>query len=732
MRRSKTLLLVCTVFFLLICFSCTEKTSAQSSSAEKLVNVLPDDVLGFVTTSGGDALKADFEKTILGRMMNDQGVRTFYDSVKNELLPKLRQEMGDNDSKAFDTVKEFAGLIANRPVIIGAAQKKTQQGPPIYGFAILDAGQRKEKIASALTSLEAMADEGDIDEVKIGSYNLHGPGDADDVPGYWGWIGNYLVFAINDGEGLAVKNLQGNSNRPVPNYLQKVPNSGDALAVYLNFEKVIDLISSIAKMEGGEEEFANVKLFMNELGISSMKTLSWRVGFEGSNLIMDDFLELSQPRTGLFANFKAIDMDMFNMVSANAVNASAFNCDLAGMYDTFMKAFRTVAGNDFDEVEKMIAEVEEETGVKIRNGLLQSLDGEMIFYASQGGGTITSMQGGMVLIAKLNDAKLWQYTLSELGKFAAEQSDGMVQVNTQEQDGRTTQTWAVTPLAIAQIMPTWTIIGDNVVIASNPMTLETAIEQINSGSQSIRSTEEFRKATANLPKNIMSFDYTDSKVQLTQMMMGLQQVWPMATMFTAQEGIKLPIVLPSLTHIIQDVSPSCYYSWSDDQGIHSHYSGAGIEASLGAVAGGALGLGIMMPALARVRQQAQGVVSMTNLKQIGLASIMYADDNDGILPQNFEQMNKYIGNTKVLESPQKPKGFSGPSYIYVGGRSVKDSKSPARDILAYENTEYCNDIVTTLFLDGHVEKVQKTRFQSLLKTTYEELGREMPEIKFRN
>ena len=731
MRRSKKILSICIALFILICFSCSDKTDAQSSSAEKLVNVLPDDVLGFVTTSGGDSLKPDFEKTILGRIYNDQGVRTFYDSVKKELLPKMRQEMGNQDSKIFDIVKEFAGLIATRPVIIGAAQKNTQEGPPIYGFAILDAGQRKEKIASALTSLESMADEDDIVEVKIGSYTLHGPGDAGDVPGYWGWIGNYLVFAINDGEGLAVKYLQDN-NRPMPNYLQKIPGSGDALAVYLNIEKGIDLISSIAKMEGEEEDFAKVRSFLDELGINSMKTISSRIGFESSNIVVDEFVELSQPRSGLFANFKTINLDIFNMVSDNSVNASAFNCDIAGIYDTFMRAIKVVAGEDFDEVEEMIAKVEEETGVKIRNGLLESLNGEMAFYAMQGGGSLTSMQGGMVLIAKLNDAKLWQYSIDALGKFAAAQSDGMLQVSTQEQDGRTTHTWAVTPLAMAQIMPTWTIIGDNVVIASNPMTLDTAIEQINSGTQSIRTAEGFRKATSNLPTNLMTFDYTDSKIQLTQMMVGLQQIWPMATMFAAKEGIKLPIVLPSLTHIIQDVSPSYYYSWSDDQGIRSHYKGAGIELSLGAVAGGAFGLGIMMPALARVRQQAQGVVSMTNLKQIGLASIMYADDYDGILPSNFEQMNKYIGNTKILESPLKPKGFSGPSYIYVGGRSIKDSKSPEQDILAYENTEYCGDIITTLFLDGHVEKVPKARFLSLIKGTYEALGKPMPEIKFRN
>ena len=728
MRRLKKILFVSTALFLLICLSCSNKTAAQGSSAEKLVNVLPDDVLGFVTTSGGDSLKADFEKTILGRMWNDQGVQTFYNSVKNELLTKIRQEAGGQDTKTFDIVKEFAGLIANRPFILGVAQKNTQEGPPIYGFAILDAGQRKEQIASTLTALESLADEDEIVEVKIGSYSLHGPEDAGDVPGYWGWIGNYLVFAINDGEGLAVKYLQENNSRPTPNYLQKVPGAGDALALHINIEKGLELISSIAKMQGAEEEFTQVKAFLNVLGIDTMKTVSSRIGFEGSNLVMDDFWELSQPRTGLFANFKTINLDMFNMVSANAVNTTAFNCDIAGVYVTFMKAVKTVVGNEFEEVEEMIAEIEGEAGVKIRNGLLESLNGEMVFYGMQAGNPLSPMQGGMVLIVKLDNAKLWQDSLAALGKFAAEQSDGMVQVSTQVQDGRTTHTWAVTPLAIAQLMPTWTIIGDNVVIASNPMTLSTAIEQISSGAQSIRTTEEFRKATSNLPNNIMSFSYTDSKIQLTQMITALQQVWPMATIFAAQQGITLPVVLPDLTNIIKDVNPSIQYASLNDKGLHSYYKGAGIEPSLGAVAGGAVGLGVLMPALARVRQTSFRMVSGTNMAGIGKAMLIYANDYDDQCPPNLDELAKMMDlSPKVFESKRKPENFEGPTYIYITGQNI--SMYPG-NIVVYENPEYCSDGINVLYLDTHVEFLTPDEFMNDLRETYRRLDREMPEIRF--
>jgi prepilin-type processing-associated H-X9-DG protein len=741
MSKARLILPVVCAHLLLISLACPVEAQPATSAAEKLLTKMPDDVVGFVATSGGDDLKPAFEKTILGRIWNDPGVQTFREAVRKALLAKAEQEMPElHNANVFELGENIFNQVTARPFMIGVARKDAAPGLPFYGFAIIDAGPRKAEMGASLTKLESFAGEGDIVEIEIDSVKMHGPKNAGEVPGYWGWVGNYFVFAINDGTGLAMKYVQGGGSRPAPAYLQNVPGCGDALIVHVNREKAFEIVRTIAMMSGGQQQFGVVEAAIKELGLDDIKSFTERAGFDGADIACNCLLEMPQPRTGLLADFKPIDLAMFDMADPCAMSASVVNCDVAGIYDTAMDTARTALGNDFLQVEQGIATIEAELNFKIRQGLLESLSGPMLSYALPGGATLQSPQGGFVLIAGLKDAKLWEDSLTALGKFAAARSEGVVQVCSQVQDGLTVHTWAIVPLAIAQIMPSWTVVGDKAVIGSNPALLKSAVDQIKSGTKSIRGTAGFKKVTAKLPANLISFKYGNSKLQFTQLMTALQQFWPMATMAASNAGVKLPFVLPQLSHIARDMGPSCQYSWFDDRGLRSRYDGAGIEPSLGALAGGAFGAGIMMPALARAREQARQAVSMSNLRQLGLAIIMYADDHDGKLPDNLEQAKDYYKDSKVLESPLKPKDFDGPSYIYIPGHKVSDQspprhktrdQSPATKIVIYENPAYLKDEVNVVFLDGHVEKMQKESFLNALKATYKQLGREMPEIKFK-
>ena len=124
------------------------------------------------------------------------------------------------------------------------------------------------------------------------------------------------------------------------------------------------------------------------------------------------------------------------------------------------------------------------------------------------------------------------------------------------------------------------------------------------------------------------------------------------------------------------------------------------------------------------------MTSGTNLAEIGKACLIYANDHEDKFPPNLEVLveEDYI-SAKTLESKRKPDDFEGPSYVYIPGQTT--AMYPG-NILVYEDPRYCSDGVNVLFLDSHVEFMKPDDFRRELRETYERLGREMPEILFRD
>lgn len=731
--RSSIVLLV---FSLLVSFVAPLVAAAQLSPVDKLMTVLPDETLGFVTTAGADHLEADFKKSTLGRIWYDPGGQSFYESIKKEIVAKIGQEAQDpNVAKAPQTILSLVDLVTERPLIAGAARKQSPQGPGVYSFVILDAGEHKSQIATGLAKLEALAPKGEIVDITVGSLKMRGLKDAEDLPVYWGWVGNYLVLSANEKEGLAVKYLS--KPRPtVPDYLGNVSGGGDLLAAYAGYDKIFALITATAAERGNEADRASVTAALSELGLNKVGPLAARVRFAGSDVVRESSWAIPTPRTGLLGVLKPIDLDMFDMAGAKAVSCAAVNCDVAGIYETVMKAVKAAAPVEtYAEIQKLIADLESQAKFSISEDLLKSLAGPMIFYSVAGGVVMEAPGGGVVAIAQLKDSSRLEKAMLALEGFAAAQAGSMLQVSSQVQsDGRTYHSWVIAPLAMMQVMPCWTMVNDRIVIATNPSLCSLAVKQIvspDAANKSIRTTEGFKQATAKLLGKPIFLRYTDSEVQFNQMMIKLQQFWPMIGMGAAQAGITLPAMLPSLSHISKDMGPSYEYAWFDSGGLRSRYQGPGIEVSLAPVAGASVGMGILMPALARAREQARRVVSAANLHQLALCLKMYSDDHEGKFPDDLQQlMGEYIQDRKLLESPRKPKDFDGPSYIYVAGHSP-NIKEANKYVIAYENTEFCRDIVNVLFLDYHVQAMGQDDFIEALGATYKRLGREMPEIKFK-
>jgi len=88
----------------------------------------------------------------------------------------------------------------------------------------------------------------------------------------------------------------------------------------------------------------------------------------------------------------------------------------------------------------------------------------------------------------------------------------------------------------------------------------------------------------------------------------------------------------------------------------------------------ALLMGILMPALQMVKKQAQGIVCRSNLKQYGVATRMYLDENQGMFPNAFSWLFKdgawgcewHNANKTLAENPE----LAGSLWPYLKDKNV--------------------------------------------------------------
>lgn len=122
--------------------------------------------------------------------------------------------------------------------------------------------------------------------------------------------------------------------------------------------------------------------------------------------------------------------------------------------------------------------------------------------------------------------------------------------------------------------------------------------------------------------------------------------------------------------------------------------------------------------------------SATNLSGIGKAILIYANDHEDMLPTNLDALVSEVDlHPKLLVSPSKPEGFSGPDYVYV---KDQNTNMHPKNVVAYENPAYCEDGLNVLYLDTHVAWEKRDDFLHALEATYKRLERLMPNIQFRD
>ncbi|MBI3418071.1 MAG: hypothetical protein HY043_22505 [Verrucomicrobia bacterium] len=113
---------------------------------------------------------------------------------------------------------------------------------------------------------------------------------------------------------------------------------------------------------------------------------------------------------------------------------------------------------------------------------------------------------------------------------------------------------------------------------------------------------------------------------------------------------------------------------------------------------------MFLPALAKAKGKAVRIKSAKNLKQIGIAARLFADNHEGRLPTSFDEMMSELENEKILTDPE-----TGERYNYVGAGKKPDG---ANTVVAFSPEHEGSRSV--LLADGSVQFTTPSRFAHLI------------------
>jgi hypothetical protein len=117
------------------------------------------------------------------------------------------------------------------------------------------------------------------------------------------------------------------------------------------------------------------------------------------------------------------------------------------------------------------------------------------------------------------------------------------------------------------------------------------------------------------------------------------------------------------------------------------------------------GAALFLPALSKAKFKAQKLTALNNLRQIGAAAQMAANENHGSLPSSLDALTNELGSARALTDPE-----TGKPFVYVaGGENLGQLSSNA--VLAYSLAEKRGHAV--LFADGRVDLVDDQRLAEL-------------------
>jgi prepilin-type processing-associated H-X9-DG protein len=330
---------------------------------------------------------------------------------------------------------------------------------------------------------------------------------------------------------------------------------------------------------------------------------------------------------------------------------------------------------------------------------------------------------GTVLVAEVKDAPALQGMLTRIVDMVtpfARENEVTLTLHQTTHAGREIH-YVLLGGVPSPVAPAWGYAGGRWVLGLWPQTVAAALQQVDPQTRgpSMLEHPDFKAGRAQLPKEVSGLGYANSRYLARLMFPLLNALQTTGVSMLAPYGGEIDLaLLPPVAEYAKDMRNVVSGIAREPDGVR--YASIGSIAPLTSMAaGGALTVSVLLPSLARARQLAKDAVSAANLRGIGAALLIHANDHDEKFPANLEDLlESGMVTPNMLRAPRDPDP-DGKSYVYIGGQSMQ---ADPRNVLAYERFA-SDDKIHVLFLDGHVERMAVPQAHAAIRETYTRLGR---------
>lgn len=664
--------------------------------------------------------------------------KTIWPAIEDQISAEIDDEKGQ---EIFELVEELLAVVWHHPTAVGLiGAGASEAGPQVDAAFIVRAGKDAPKLVDmmdrALTVAGVPAD--GAEEASVGDLNFKSLKESP-LPVRWGVVDELFILSVGTKatEHLANGTVEQSLTRS-PRFSAAMKTVGaqtDCPSAFLDIKGVLAAFKSFQPMLASSgvpfvSDPEAVDRLLTHVGADAWESLSFAMVPEASGFKTTMFLDMPGADSGNnpFISHKALIKDDIGVVPKSARWATVTNLDVAAIYRSMIDVLKMVMPGGEQAVADAIGDIEKRIGVSIEQDILGAFqDTWAIFDSPDFGGIWFS---GMVVVVKVKPGNQLGKAMRNIAEVVAEEigGDATVRVESEEYHGQKIEYLNISGIPMP-IAPAWAEYQGRWIAALYPQMVRMEIDHLVNRGPSLLDNPDFQRGQKLMPTSPYSVTYVDTRAGVQQLYSFALPLWQVGSALLQKEDIPLNVgMLPSVQTVVRHIFGNVSASVANDKGVLTVSYGS-LPVALPAIGEGGfiipLGISVALPSLARARTMAKSTVSMSNLRQIGVASIMYSEEHQGKLPPDLQTLvDSGAMPEEILRSPQDESDATS-SYIYIDGQT--NAMDP-RNVVAYENPEIQDNKATNvLFLDGHVDRMNMDRFKQVLEETYTRLGREMPD-----